>query len=72
MKSVILKALVLYHGRIIGTAAGIVLAFLLLHYGVLRTSFILVLSSLGYFLGSRIDSNEDLRSLLERLLPPLD
>jgi uncharacterized membrane protein len=72
MKNAMRRLIAYYHGRIIFTAGGIVLAFLIIHYGLLRTAFILALGGLGYFIGSRVDSNEDLRSVLERVLPPLN
>jgi len=61
-----------YRGRLIGTVAGITLALVYLHFGFWHTLFIGVCGAIGFFVGMRVDADEDLRSLLERILPPVD
>ncbi|KAF0197410.1 MAG: hypothetical protein FD169_392 [Bacillota bacterium] len=72
MYNVVRKILTLYRGRIVGTISGLSFAFVYLHYGFLRTLFILLCATAGYYIGLRLDRDEDLRALLERLLPPVD
>lgn len=72
MNSVLRKALILYRGRIFGTSAGLLFALVYLHFGFFRTLFIGICAVAGYYVGVRLDADEDLRSLLERLLPPID
>lgn len=69
----ILRALLLYYrGRIIGTLAGITFALVYLHFGFLQTLFIGAAGLLGYYIGTRLDADEDWRTLLDRILPPVD
>lgn len=72
MNSVLRRVLILYRGRIIGTLVGLLFALVYLHFGFFRTLFIVVCATAGYYVGVRLDADEDLRSLLERLLPPID
>lgn len=72
MYNLLKKAIAHYYGRILGTIGGLVLALFIIYYGWLATSFIIALCAGGFFIGSRIDSDEDFRSILERLLPPVD
>lgn len=72
MYSLVRKIFTLYRGRIVGTILGLAFALVYIHYGFLRTFFILLCSTAGYYIGFRLDDNEDLRALMERLLPPVD
>ncbi len=58
-----------YRGRIIGTVAGITFALVYLYFGLWRTLFIGVCALLGYYIGTRFDADEGMRSLLDRILP---
>lgn len=72
MRTMIRALLTHYRGRVIGTVAGITFALVYLHFGLLRTLFIAACALFGYYIGTRLDADEDLRSLLERILPPVD
>ena len=72
MNNLIKRVLFLFKGRIVCTGLGIIAALLFVHYGIIRTLFILAMAGIGYFIGNRLDSDEDLHSLLERILPPVD
>lgn len=72
MNNVARKLFALYRGRVVGTLLGLVFALVYLHYGFFRTLFILLCAAAGYYIGQRVDSDEDLRALIERLLPPVD
>ena len=72
MYNLVRKILMLYRGRIMGTILGLSFALVYIHYGFLWTLFILLCSTAGYYIGLRLDGDEDLRALIERLLPPVD
>lgn len=72
MYNVVRKILTLYRGRIIGTVLGLTFALVYIHYGFFGTLFILICCAIGYYIGLRLDGDEDLRALIERLLPPVD
>lgn len=72
MRTILRALLTHYRGRIIGTVVGVAFALVYLHFGPWRTLFIGVCALLGYYLGTRLDADEDWRSLLERILPPVD
>lgn len=55
-----------------GTVLGLSFALVYIHYGFLRTLFILLCAAAGYYIGLRLDGDDDLRALIERLLPPVD
>lgn len=44
-----------FGGRTLGVILGLLLALVILEYGLLRTIFILILVTIGWFIGSRID-----------------
>ncbi len=55
----------------VGAVSGLVLALLLVIFGLGKTLFILAMTGLGYFLGTRyFSSREDIRNLLDKILPP--
>lgn len=72
MYNLVRKLLTLYRGRIVGTFLGLSFALVYIRYGFLGTLFILVCATIGYYIGLRLDGDEDLRALIERLLPPVD
>ncbi|MBS3984193.1 MAG: DUF2273 domain-containing protein [Selenomonadales bacterium] len=72
MRTIIRALLMHYRGRVIGTVAGITFALVYLYFGFLQTLFIGACALIGYYIGTRLDADEDLRSLLERILPPVD
>lgn len=54
-----------------GALIGLLLAVSLVVFGFWKTLFILLLTALGYYLGSRFFTNpEDFRNLLDKILPP--
>jgi uncharacterized membrane protein len=59
-----------HRGRIVGALAGLAAGVLFLTLGFFRTLFLVVLVTVGYMLGGKIDNKEDLLDLLDRILPP--
>lgn len=55
-----------YGGRTLGVVSGLVLALLILEYGLLRSIFILILAAVGWLVGLRVDEAGGLGELYER------
>ena len=72
MNSPFRNMLIHYRGRLIGTLLGLFVALILVHYGLFKGFFILSLAGIGYVIGTRLDGDDSLRELLERILPPVD
>ncbi|HSL93642.1 MAG TPA: DUF2273 domain-containing protein [Bacillota bacterium] len=72
MNSPFRNMLILYRGRLIGAIIGLVVALILVNYGLFKGFFILSLALIGYVIGTRFDGDDSLRELLERILPPVD
>ncbi len=59
------------HPGVTGAIIGLLLALSLVIFGFFKTLFILLMTGLGYFLGSRyFNDRETIRSWLDKLLPP--
>lgn len=56
-------------GKVIGTAAGLLVAVLMLIIGFFKTLFIVLLMLLGYYIGKKIDNKESIVEVIERILP---
>lgn len=56
-------------GKVIGSAAGLILAVLILVIGFFRTIVIIMFVLFGYYIGQKIDNKEDLSEFLDRILP---
>ncbi len=52
-------------GKIIGVILGLILGWMAIAYGILKTLFVLILVFLGYWLGSRSDREQNLRGVLD-------
>ncbi|TZE83446.1 DUF2273 domain-containing protein [Calorimonas adulescens] len=59
-----------HFGKIVGMILGLLFAVLVIAVGFWKTVFVLFCILLGYFFGKIIDNHEDLRSFLDRILPP--
>ncbi len=58
-------------GRVLGVLIGLWAGFGIMEIGVLWTLFISASVGIGYFIGKRLDENqEDLLDFLDRVLPP--
>lgn len=58
-----------YRGRVIGIALGLILGWMILHYGWLATLFWIICIGVGYIIGKRIDEHESWQDVLERIFP---
>lgn len=58
-----------YKGRIIGIVLGLIIGWMILHYGWLATIFWVVCIVLGYLAGKRIDDNDSWQDIIDRIFP---
>lgn len=54
-------------GKILGVGLGLLLGWMIIEYGFLKTLFVIILIALGYFFGKKADDGEDFGSLLRRI-----
>ena len=59
-----------YRGRFLCTLLGLFVGIMFLWLGFFKTIFLLICISGGFFLGNKLDKNEDILEWLDRLLPP--
>lgn len=56
-------------GKTIGLICGILFGILVLIIGFFRTLFIFLCALLGYYVGKKVDNNESILEVIERILP---
>lgn len=56
-------------GKTIGLTIGLFFGILVLIIGFFRTVFIGLCALLGFYLGKKVDNNESILELIERILP---
>ncbi|HHW74770.1 MAG TPA: DUF2273 domain-containing protein [Firmicutes bacterium] len=59
-------------GKIIGGLAGLIIALMMIHYGVLKSLIIFAFIALGIVIGWRLDLDENIRRYFERLFSSRD
>ncbi len=60
----ILAWLLINRGKVLGTAAGLLLGWLTLRYGIIKALFVILCVLIGYGIGARVDDQQDGRGLL--------
>ncbi len=65
----ILEFFSLYKGRISGTLIGFLAAVLIIRFGIILATFIMLCMGIGYYFGLRYDNREDLREIINDILP---
>ncbi len=56
-------------GKTIGFTIGLLFGILILIIGFFKTIFIGLCSFLGFYIGKKVDNNESILELIERILP---
>ena len=56
-------------GKAFGGMLGFIIAILVLTIGFFKTFFIVLCTWIGYYLGKKSDNKEDIRELLEKIIP---
>jgi len=58
-----------HKGKIIGTSLGFITSLLIIILGFFKVLFIAVCVYIGFYLGEKIDNDEDIVKLLEKIFP---
>ncbi|MGE5576899.1 MAG: DUF2273 domain-containing protein [Syntrophothermus sp.] len=66
----LLQVLLKHKGKIVGTLAGLLLGWLVIRFGVIKSLFVALCVSAGYILGKRVDNKEDLKGFVDHFFPP--
>ncbi|ADG82565.1 DUF2273 domain-containing protein [Thermincola potens] len=53
-------------GKILGVTLGLLLGWMVIEYGLLKTLFVIILIVLGYFIGKKADEDEDILMAVRR------
>ena len=56
-----------HRGKFLGILFGLIFAVLVISFGFLQTIFIACCIYIGYIIGKRLDDNESLKDVMERL-----
>lgn len=60
-----------HNSAFIGGSVGFLLGLFLILFGFGKTLFLIILTGVGYYVGKKFFSNkEDLKELLDKILPP--
>ena len=57
-------------GKVLGSFIGFLIAILFITIGFFKTLLLIILVSIGYYIGNKIDKHESITELLDRILPP--
>lgn len=60
----------MHRGKIIGGILGLIIAIIIISLGFLKAVFVILCTVLGYYIGKLIDNKEDIRDILDKILPP--
>lgn len=58
-----------HKGKLLGVAAGFLFGLIYLFVGFWNTIVFLVFIGTGFYIGRKLDQKEDLREVLDRILP---
>ncbi|MGI6606097.1 MAG: DUF2273 domain-containing protein [Peptococcia bacterium] len=64
----ILAEIFKHRGKVLGLIAGLVFGLMVIKVGFWQTLFITLCLGLGYAIGKRIDDNESLKEVIERII----
>lgn len=59
-----------YKGRIVGMLVGFLAAILVIAFGFISALFIMICMGLGYYVGQRYDNQQDIKEIINDVLPP--
>lgn len=69
-KEKLIEILAYHRGKIIGISLGFILSIMVLFIGFFKTLFIVFCIWLGYIIGKKYDEREDIKEILNKILPP--
>lgn len=58
-----------HSGKTVGAALGMIVGILIIIFGLFNTLFIVACGILGYIVGKRVDEEESIVEMIDRLLP---
>ena len=67
MDKLLPEIIFIHRGKFIGSLIGLTFSVLVIKYGFLQTLFIGVCIYIGYVVGKRVDDNESLREVMDRI-----
>ena len=67
-RQVLIELAANHRGKLFGTILGLVFALFVITLGFLQTIFVACCIYIGYIIGKRIDDNESIRDVMERIL----
>lgn len=59
-----------HRGEIIGGITGLIVGIIIIALGFFKALFVIFCTILGYYIGKNADKKEDIRSVLDKILPP--
>lgn len=69
-KERLLNFLSMNFGKVIGSFLGLLIGILFFTLGFFKTILLIILISLGYYIGNKIDKHESIIEILDKILPP--
>jgi len=54
-------------GKLLGVAIGLLLGWMIIEYGLVKTLFVIILIAVGYIFGKQADDGGNLSSLVSRI-----
>ncbi|WP_268760479.1 DUF2273 domain-containing protein [Gottschalkia purinilytica] len=70
IKERVISILENHRGKVICSLIGFILAVIILLVGFFKTLFIIACVLVGYYFGSKIDNEENISDILDKILPP--
>lgn len=67
-REVIINFVLENKGKVFGVFIGLMFSVLTLLIGLFKTVFIVICTILGYYIGKKIDNNEDIIELVQKIL----
>ncbi|AEE91543.1 conserved protein of unknown function [Tepidanaerobacter acetatoxydans Re1] len=59
-----------HRGKILGGILGLLIGIIIIAIGFLKALFVILCALVGYYIGKSIDNKEDIRDILDKILPP--
>lgn len=70
MKELLREAWLNHRGKLLGTILGLVLGACILIFGFFKTCFVVICGAIGLFVGKKLDDQENLYDVIEKIIPP--
>ncbi len=64
----IIAGIIKNRGKVVGLLAGLAFGIMVIKVGFWQTLFVTICLGLGYVIGKRIDDNESLQEVIERII----